>query len=334
MSGYGGEFGALHSHVPPRRLLALGRHVRGFVACRRRPVCPAGRFAPRLSPPPLAAASARTGGFDSGGTPSRGGGSSDGSKPRRNYDEQTLIPVTIKMVLSALGDPSGGGDLSLLDGRPLHMVKLVVAVRSHEERSTNVFLDVEDGTGFVQVKCWVNDGDECSAQSKLRQAAMQDHTYIRVIGQVKDFDGQRQIVANDVRPIKSGNELTHHLLEVAYSHERGLKMKKETAGGVGMQYGVGSMNSGTAPPHTAGVGAGGQGYGGGMGGGNGPSDLVLRSIKEFGEAEDSGVHLDQIIQRATAEGLSEAQVRNAISHLSNEGHIYSTIDDSHYQVAE
>ncbi len=72
-----------------------------------------------------------------------------------------------KMVHSALRDPSDGTDLSLADGQPLHMVKLVGAVHQHEERSTNVFIDVEDGTGLVQVKVWVNKGDKCSMVSSL-----------------------------------------------------------------------------------------------------------------------------------------------------------------------
>ena len=194
------------------------------------------------------------GGFDNNGgdTPSRGGGgSSDGAKPRRNYDEQTLIPITCKMVHSALGDPSGGSDLTLRDGRPLHMVKLVAAVRNHEERSTNVYVDVEDGTGLVQVKVWVNEGDECSAASNLRRDAATDHTYIRIVGQIREFDGQRQIVANDVRPVSTGNELTHHLLEVAHSYEKHVKVQSDadTMGmNMGMGVGIGKMASLSTPP--------------------------------------------------------------------------------------
>jgi hypothetical protein len=71
------------------------------------------------------------------------------------------------MVHLALGDPSSGTNLSLADGRPLHMVKLVKAVHQHEERSTNVFIDIEDGTGLVQVKVWVNKGDKCSMALSL-----------------------------------------------------------------------------------------------------------------------------------------------------------------------
>ena len=228
-----------------------------------------------------------SGGFDNE-TPSRGG-SSDGTKPRRNYDEQTLIPVTIKMIHQALADPSGGSDnLTLKDGRPLHMVKFIAAVRSCEERSTNFFIDVEDGTGMTSVKVWVNEGDECSATSKFRQEAGMEHQYIRVIGQIRDFDGTRQIVANDVRRVTSGNEITYHYLEVANSYERGLKMRSDAAMGMatgmmGGGIGIGNMASSSMPQGGSnGMGVQGQGYGGGLGGGSALNDAVLQVIKTMG----------------------------------------------------
>jgi hypothetical protein len=131
------------------------------------------------------------------------------------------------MVHSALGDPSGGTDLSLADGQPLHMVKLVGAVCQHEERSMNVFIDVKDVTGLVQDKVGVNKGNKCSMASSLRWDASTDHAYVRVIRQVCKCDGQRQIVANNIRPVSSGNELTYHLLEVAHLYKRHVKMRSD-----------------------------------------------------------------------------------------------------------
>ncbi len=43
--------------------------------------------------------------------------------------------------------------------------------------------------------------------------------YICVIEEVKVFYGVHEIIAFDVRPVSSGNEITHHFLEVAYSFE-------------------------------------------------------------------------------------------------------------------
>ena len=245
-----------------------------------------------MSPTTTTTTTTTGGGFDSGDTPSRGGGgsSSDGNKARRNYDDQTLIPVSVKMVLSALGDPSGGSDLTLKDGRPLHMIKLVCAVRNSEERSTNVFVDVEDGTGLTQVKVWVNEGDECSAIAQLRSAASREHTYIRVIGQIRDFDGQRQIVANDIRPVSSGNEITYHFLEVAHSYEKYRKMQSDASimGGMGMGMGIGIGNmtplqgGGGGGGIGMGMGANNNGYGGDGGIGSGLDEAVVQVIRTLG----------------------------------------------------
>jgi len=272
------------------------------------------------------------GGFnnDSGASP---GGASDGAnKPRRNYDEQTLIPVTIKMIHNAVSDPSGGESISLKDGRPIHMVKLVAAVRSHEVRSTNIFIDVEDGTGFAQVKVWANEGEDCSAITNLRQQACADHVYVRIIGQLREYDGARQIVASDIRPLTSGNELTYHFLEVAHSYEKISKMQQQPANVGG--YGIGSVAPNNAPPQGGAMGVQMQGgQGGGSSGGNALNDAVIRVVQAMGANQDGGVHVDTIKAEVSSQGYSEGDITRAISDLSNEGHIYSTIDDLHFQYA-
>ncbi len=47
--------------------------------------------------------------------------------------------------------------------------------------------------------------------------------YICVIGKVADYYGVHKIIAFDIRPASSGNEETHHFLEVAYSYEKRLE---------------------------------------------------------------------------------------------------------------
>jgi len=76
----------------------------------------------------------------------------------------------------------------------------------------------------------------------LRQMASNDHQYIRVIGQVQEFEGILQIVANDVHQISTGNELTYHLLEVVHSYEKGFKMQSQQGSAMGM--GGGAMGYG------------------------------------------------------------------------------------------
>jgi RPA family protein len=65
-----------------------------------------------------------------------------------NNGEHTLIPVTAKMIHSAV---SKCQRLVLKDGRSLHMVKFVGAVRNFSVSTKYVKIDVEDGTGLVWV---------------------------------------------------------------------------------------------------------------------------------------------------------------------------------------
>ncbi len=57
-------------------------------------------------------------------------------------DEHTLIPVTVKMIHSAVRDCKR---FVLKDGQPLHVVKLVGAVRNFCVHDKHVQIDLEDG---------------------------------------------------------------------------------------------------------------------------------------------------------------------------------------------
>jgi replication factor A2 len=153
-----------------------------------------------------------------------GGGSSQSpqqqQRTRRQYDEQTLIPVTIRMALAAKPDTSGGeGSLQLEDGRKLASVKIVAAVRSCNDYSTNILLEIEDGTGLLDVKQWFDDSD-CSYLQELKTQVLKDNIYVKIVGQLKVYDNKMQLVANSIHPITSGNEITHHMISVVHSAEK------------------------------------------------------------------------------------------------------------------
>ena len=61
--------------------------------------------------------------------------------------EHTLIPVTMKMIHSAVRDCER---FVLKDGQPLHMVKLVGAVRNFRAHDKQVKINLEDGTGLLR----------------------------------------------------------------------------------------------------------------------------------------------------------------------------------------
>ncbi len=72
----------------------------------------------------------------------------------------------------------------LKDGRPLHMVKLVGAVRNFRDNIKHVQIDVEDGTELVRVILRSKE-KECTAQRQMIHEC-NSNCYIRVIGEVED----------------------------------------------------------------------------------------------------------------------------------------------------
>jgi hypothetical protein len=98
------------------------------------------------------------------------------------------------------------------------MVKLVGAVRNFCVNIKHVQIDVEDGNRTCASNT-VEEKKECTAQCCLIEEC-NSNCYICVIGEVEDYYGVHKIIAFNVQPVSSGNKVTHHFLEVAYSFEK------------------------------------------------------------------------------------------------------------------
>jgi hypothetical protein len=105
------------------------------------------------------------------------------------------------------------------------MVKLVGAVRNFCVNEKHVQIDLEDGTGLVWVILWQKQ-NECTTQHCLIDE-YNSNCYIHVSGEVENYYGVHEIIAFDVWPVSSGNEVTNHFLEVAYSFEKRLEYAED-----------------------------------------------------------------------------------------------------------
>ncbi len=112
-----------------------------------------------------------------------------------NNDEHTLIPVTAKMIHSAVWDSKR---FVLKDSRMLHMVNLVGAIMNFGVTIKHVQNNVEHGTGLVRVIVipWQKE-KECMAQCQLIHEC-NSNRYICVIGEVEDYYGVQEIIAFNV----------------------------------------------------------------------------------------------------------------------------------------
>ncbi len=114
-------------------------------------------------------------------------------KVNLHHGEHTLIPVTVKMIHSAVQDCKW---FVLKNGQPLHMVKLVGAARNVCVHDKHVQINLEDGTGLLRVVFWRKQ-KECTAQHHLIDEC-KGNRYIRVIGEVVDYFGVHEIIAFDI----------------------------------------------------------------------------------------------------------------------------------------
>lgn len=68
-------------------------------------------------------------------------------------DKTSLIPVTIKQLMNATRDATT--DTYQVDGSDLATVRIMGLVDSSEEHATNRNYKVNDGTGIMECKHWI-----------------------------------------------------------------------------------------------------------------------------------------------------------------------------------
>ncbi|XP_069479163.1 replication protein A 32 kDa subunit [Ambystoma mexicanum] len=268
------------------------------------------------------------GGFDgSYGSSSMGGGggytqspggfgsqsATQGDKKSRSRSQQ-IVPCTVSQLLSA----SVVAEVFHIGEVELSQVTVVGVIRHAEKAPTNIMYKVDDMTAApMDVRQWV-DTDEGSSENVV----LTPGSYVKVAGHLRSFQNTKSLVAFKILPLEDMNEFTSHMLDVVHSH-MALSKSQGT-----------SMTGGTSAPKTpgsTGIGDMGRGYTGGgdatIHGLTAHQAQVLNLIKSCHGAE--GMSFDEL--KMKLQGLNMTTIKDAVEFLSNEGHIYSTVDDEHYK---
>ncbi|KAK9762905.1 Replication factor A protein 2 [Basidiobolus ranarum] len=242
------------------------------------------------------------------------------SSKRESSNNQTLSPVTIKQLLGA--DQATPDAPFKIDNVEITQVTFVGVIRSVSEQSTNVSFVVEDGTGSVDIRMFINDDSDFQAQ---KRGELVQGIYVRVIGTIRVFSNKRYVLAFLLRPITDFNEVTAHSLETLFCHLSRVKSNPS------IDYNSGFRNS-EGNPFTA----------------NNPyahnpsnnynnefSPLQRTIIDAVKSAPDTneGVHIGSIAQALTGRFPRE-EISNAVEWLIGEGHLYSTVDDDHVKCTD
>ncbi|XP_068998356.1 replication protein A 32 kDa subunit isoform X1 [Embiotoca jacksoni] len=259
-------------------------------------------------------------GMAGGYTQSPGGfaspSASQGGEKKGRTRANQIIPCTVSQLMSAsqTDEAFRVGDVEVAQ------VTIVGIIRSTDKSMTNIQYKVDDMTGApMDVKQWV-DTEDPSVDSTVLPPA----TYVKVSGNLRSFQNHRSVVAFSIRPLEDMNEITSHMLEVVQAHM--VLSKPQTMSGGG-----GGMSSNTTPMSRPTTGSTGGSYTGAndmANNGLSPNqNQVLSLIRGCPDAQ--GISIQDLKQRLG--NISLSIIKQAVEFLSNEGHIFSTIDEDHYK---
>jgi len=243
-----------------------------------------------------------------------GGASQSGSQgQKKSYVDEFLRPVTVRQLLDC---KPGYNDSDLhLDGQPITQVTFVGQVRSLNPQTTNITYKVDDGTGTIDVKKWIDPEKAGDSESKFGL-----DTYVRVFGRIQSFNGKLHIGAHHMRAIDDFNEVNYHLLEATYVHlcftkgagGGGNAAAGHDAGGDSMFVDSGNHNSNK----TANC-----------------SRAAQRLYDFLSGSEDgtTGVNLNEIV---SGTGMAASDVSRAADELLGQGLVYTTVDDETWAILD
>ncbi|KAI5463432.1 hypothetical protein BGZ63DRAFT_192389 [Mariannaea sp. PMI_226] len=259
------------------------------------------------------------GGDDAGGF--MAGGSQQGSQSGgKSFQDESLRPVTIKQILDA-EEAYAGADFRI-DGSPVTQITLVGQIRAVNPQPTNITLKIDDGTGQIEVKKWidVDKADEADPGYEI-------DSYVRVWGRLKSFSNKRHVGANVIRSVTDPNEANYHLLEATYVH---LYFSRGPLGG---QNGA---NGGESSMYVDGGNYNDQGAGNQSQANSKLSGCTAQAKKMFNYLNDTpntneGIHLNLI---SSSTGMSVRDVLTGADELLALGLIYTTVDDETWAILE
>ncbi|KAA8625537.1 RFA2 Single-stranded DNA-binding replication protein A RPA medium subunit [Pyrenophora tritici-repentis] len=262
------------------------------------------------------------GGAGGGGFIPGEGGSTQSPGNRRDHSHDSLRPVTIKQILEAQGEAGSGSDQTLkIDGAVLSQLTLVGQIRNISNQTTNTTYRLDDGTGSIEVKVWVD--SDSSEQPNPTKAKLVEGAYCRAWGKLKIFNDRRSVGATVIRPIEDMNEVSFHLLEATAVHlhfTRGPPGGARTAG----------ANANGAAGQQQQKAAGGE-YGGYDLSKYGP--VAKKVFQYLREAPQSNEGLNQH-EIAAKLGIDTADVAKGSDELLSAGLIYTTVDDQTWAILE
>lgn len=197
-----------------------------------------------------------------------------------------------------------------VDGHDLTQVVLIACVRTLKEQSNGSDYLLEDGTGTICGHVWAN--ERTGSADWLQN--IREGDWVRVFGQLKSMGSTRFLSVNQMRPLASSDELTHHFLAV-----------------IGLHLVNTGRFDGPAKAQTSPLNAG-FGLVAAERSSFSPIQQAVQQLYRQCQA-DAGLHINSVVQALRGK-YAEGDVRSAVNWLMNEGYLYQTIDNDHARSTE
>lgn len=248
-------------------------------------------------------------GYESGGgflqgsqsnTQSPGGG--------KAKSETTLRPVTIKQIMEA--DFPHSDATAYIQDVDVSSVSFCAIVREITRGNTNVLFKMEDGTGTVEARKWMESGDE-ETEGLNPETGVQERDWVRVIGKINNFNSKRYVNATRITKITDFNEINYALLDamrVTLEYDRGSSGGNymaidHTNGGASNVVKLSDQHK-NLPPKQA----------------------KIMSYLESQDLPEAGLHLEEIAHSCA---MSLEEVTEETSQLIAAGELFTTSDDNY-----
>ncbi|XP_046404192.1 replication protein A 32 kDa subunit [Ischnura elegans] len=249
--------------------------------------------------------------------------SGDQNKDARR--QRNVVPVTISQILQ------GGDDGLKIGETQVHLATLVGVVKSVEISSTKITYVIQDDTGSISASIFIESGDGNDASNQ----PVVENSYYRLIGSIRMVHEKPFVMVLKIMPLCELNELTTHLLEVIHTTVKSEQLMKKKESDTFhntnntalpnslMGASFDNRNSNAMPGYGA--------TGGLMNGFTPQQQLVYSAIQTC--IEGTGIHKSAIANSIRGR-VSPKEIENILEFLSNEGHIYSTIDEEHFKTTD
>lgn len=193
-------------------------------------------------------------------------------------------------------------------------------IRNISTQTTNITYKVDDGTGTIEVKQWI-DSDAASMEvdgATTSKPKLVENEWARVWGRLKAFNNKRHVGAHVIRPIADKMEIQYHLLEATYVHLYFTKgdlstIKQETNGAQEKVGGGETLANGNQMPSIS-----------------TNAKRVYQTLKSSPQ-NNEGLHVQNI---ASISNMNVPDVLKAGDELLSHSMIFTTVDDSTWALLE